>query len=94
MWEGVGILREKVGLEKALSTFNSLREVKVSSNTPMEKLMIPMMLDNAEAVALSAMIREESRGAHFRADFPETRDEWRKRIVLKLQEGECKVSFI
>ncbi|MCX8181857.1 MAG: FAD-dependent oxidoreductase [Candidatus Methanomethyliaceae archaeon] len=94
MWEGVGILRDKNGLERALSTLNSLRELKISSKSPTEKLLIPMMLDNAEVIALSAMIREESRGAHYRTDFPETRDEWCKRIVLKLQEGECKVSFL
>jgi len=94
MWENVGILREKNGLEKALSTFNSLRGLRISSNNPIDKLLIPMMLDNAEAITLSALIREESRGAHFRMDFPETREEWRKRITLRLKEGECRVNFL
>ncbi|MGC8936957.1 MAG: FAD-dependent oxidoreductase [Candidatus Methanomethylicaceae archaeon] len=94
MWEGVGIIRDKSGLEAALRTFNDLRDQRISSKNPAEKLLIPMMLDNAEAIALSAMIREESRGAHFRRDFPETKEEWRKRIVLKLQEGECNVSYL
>lgn len=94
MWEGVGIIRDKSGLERALRTFNDLRDQRVSSKNPAEKLLIPMMLDNAEAIALSAMIREESRGAHFRRDFPETKEEWRKRIVLQLQEGECNVSYL
>lgn len=94
MWEGAGILRDKKGLERALVTLNSLRGLRIASKNPADKLLIPMMLDNAEAIALSAMIREESRGAHYRTDFPETKDEWKKRIVLRLQEGECNVSYL
>ena len=30
----------------------------------------------------SAILRRESRGAHFRSDFPETKDEWKKSIVI------------
>ncbi|MEM4644325.1 MAG: FAD-dependent oxidoreductase [Candidatus Methanomethylicaceae archaeon] len=94
MWDYVGILRDRNGLEKALSTFNNLRDLKVSCKSPVDKLLIPMMLDNAEVVALSALIREESRGAHYRTDFPETKEDWMKRILLRLEESECKVSFL
>lgn len=94
MWEGVGIIRDKTGLERALATFNSLRGCRLSSKSQIEKLLIPMMLDNAEVVALSALIREESRGAHYRADFPTPKEEWRKKIVIKIEDGECKISTI
>jgi len=30
----------------------------------------------------SAILRRESRGAHFRSDYPETKDEWKKSIVM------------
>jgi len=33
-------------------------------------------------MAESALIREESRGAHFRSDFPQSSAEWQKHIVI------------
>jgi len=36
----------------------------------------------ARLIVTSALLREESRGAHFRADFPQTDDAWRVHIVL------------
>jgi len=37
-------------------------------------------------VAEAALLREESRGAHYRTDFPEARDEWRRHIVFRRQK--------
>jgi len=34
-------------------------------------------------VAEAALLREESRGAHYRSDFPEARDEWRRHLVFR-----------
>ncbi|MEM0232042.1 MAG: FAD-binding protein [Candidatus Methanomethyliaceae archaeon] len=92
MWNNVGIIRDRKKLEDALSTFNSLREYSPSNS--IEKILVRMMLDCAEVIALSALIREESRGAHYRSDFPNTRDDWLKKIVIKIENGECKVNFI
>lgn len=41
----------------------------------------------AGAVAKAALAREESRGVHFRADFPEEREEWKRRIRVSLCDG-------
>ena len=38
----------------------------------------------AECVTRAALAREESRGAHQREDFAETRDLWRKRQTIRL----------
>ena len=40
------------------------------------------MVQIATLVVKSAILRRESRGAHFREDYPETKDEWKKSIVL------------
>lgn len=37
----------------------------------------------AKLVTKSALYRKESRGAHYREDFPETKEEWRGNIIIK-----------
>ncbi|MDD1776471.1 MAG: FAD-binding protein [Candidatus Methanomethylicus sp.] len=94
MWEKVGLIRTRKGLEDAIIKLNSIREKAPSSKNPLDRLLIPMMIDTAEAVTLSAMVREESRGAHYRLDFPIALPEWQKRVVLKMKENECIVEFV
>jgi succinate dehydrogenase / fumarate reductase flavoprotein subunit len=48
------------------------------------------MLDNAEAIVLSAIERKESRGAQYRTDFPERNDdEWLKHLMVKANGDEA-----
>ena len=44
------------------------------------------MLLTARLIALAALQREESRGAHFRRDFPMTRESWSHHIALTLSD--------
>ncbi|MBQ9351970.1 FAD-binding protein, partial [Phyllobacterium sp.] len=49
------------------------------------------VLATAKLVAVSALRREESRGGHFRTDFPEKRREWQHRTFLTLDDAQAYV---
>ncbi len=52
------------------------------------------MLDNAEAVLMSALERKESRGAHYRTDYEERDDEeWLKHVNVCSNTGEPEISY-
>lgn len=52
------------------------------------------MIDAAEAIAMSALNREESRGAHSRKDFPTRNDkDWLKHTVVVRSGGEFRISM-
>ncbi len=81
----VGIFRTRGDVEQALSELEKLNErwklVSVEGSrmfNPGWHLALDMhsMLKISEAVAKCALVREESRGAHSRIDFPETSAEW------------------
>jgi succinate dehydrogenase / fumarate reductase flavoprotein subunit len=57
-------------------------------------LELDFMLDNAEAIVISALERKESRGAQFRTDYPERNDgEWLKHINVEANGGEPEISY-
>lgn len=79
MWERVGILRDKSSLKRALREFEQISEANLS-NTSQNFVTL------AKLVTRAALWREESRGGHFRTDFPEQREEWRVHSIQKQGE--------
>jgi len=102
MSEYVGVARTEAGLKKALSELRSLRandlsEMRAPSGRIfnlgwVEAIQVPYMLDVAEIIIMSAISRTESRGAHFREDFPETRSDWLKHTSVIKKSDQMELS--
>ena len=91
MWEKVAIVREEKTLNEALKQLQQmqkdLNELDVSDkkqyNTDLvTALEVINMVEICILTVKSAILRRESRGAHFRSDFPETKEEWKRSIVI------------
>ncbi|PNV78764.1 MAG: L-aspartate oxidase, partial [Dictyoglomus turgidum] len=86
MWENVGILRMGEKLERALKILEEwVREVD-RFILDKEFLELKNMTLVSYLITKSALLREESRGAHFRIDFPITKKEWRKHIIWEKEK--------
>ncbi|MEM8699794.1 MAG: FAD-binding protein, partial [Pseudomonadota bacterium] len=81
MWEEVGILRTEPGLERALNGLADLRaELSETGLADTDRAFnltwhdwqnLESLIDISEVITRAALARENSRGAHFREDFPE-----------------------
>ncbi len=91
MWEKVSIIRNEKDLNQALKELleikDNLEKMSVSDrNQYNDELVKALEVINMVEIAIlsvkGAILRRESRGAHFREDYPETNDNWKKSIVL------------
>ncbi|EOZ5117003.1 fumarate reductase flavoprotein subunit, partial [Campylobacter jejuni] len=100
MWDKVAIFRTGEGLKEAVDELEKLykdsQDVKVHckeldcANPELEEAYrVPRMLKIALCVAYGALLRTESRGAHYREDYPKRDDlNWMKRTNTFWVEGE------
>jgi succinate dehydrogenase flavoprotein subunit len=104
MWEGCGVVRARKGLLRARDKIEELEkkaaDVAVSGPAQanyawQEALDVTNQLTVARAMVESALVREESRGSHFRSDCPEQDDErWLRFIVAKKQpDGRVRIDL-
>jgi succinate dehydrogenase/fumarate reductase flavoprotein subunit len=92
MWDNVGIVRSGPKLEGALQQIAELNRRVEQLSCPgsrafnltwQQALDLRNMLTASDLIARSALIREDSRGAHYREDFPNTdQTNWLKNIYL------------
>ena len=82
MWDDVGVMRDAAGLERGMETLkgytNALMDMGVNGDNRAfhmgwhEWLNLKSLTRISEVIALAAKGRENSRGAHYREDFPDT----------------------
>jgi succinate dehydrogenase/fumarate reductase flavoprotein subunit len=96
MWKFVGIVRDGNKLEFALSEIERLKDemsrigVVGSKKYNLEwydAIVLPHMLLTCEAIIRSALFRKESRGAHYRSDYPQ-RDDINWLVNINVRKGE------
>ena len=99
-----GVARTETDLLKALSEIESVRANDVPDvRAPqgrrfnlgwVEAIQVPYMLDVAQMIVKSAIFRTESRGAHYREDYPETQSDWLKHICVSKRSGNMELGVV
>lgn len=94
MWREASIVRSGGSLVRAETAVRQLADeagrLRARSSLDAARLLeLRAGLDCARTIVSAARLREESRGAHWRKDFPETSDRWRGHIRLSWLRGEA-----
>jgi succinate dehydrogenase/fumarate reductase flavoprotein subunit len=100
MWSGAGVIRDAGSLEKVLSRIDELKSSGVDS--PRENsddlkryLEFQNMLLLSEMICRTALLRTESRGSHYRDDFPQENNmDWLKNIVVRKKDGKMRLETV
>ena len=84
MWDDVGVVRDAAGLDRAGATLNSIETELLATGIGASErafnlswqdwLNLRSLCEISRVIALAAKRRENSRGAHFRSDFPDPGD--------------------
>jgi L-aspartate oxidase len=85
-WDNVGIIRNKKELTQAADTL-AVWQKSLLQSVDRPSYELSNLILTGRLVTEAALIREESRGAHFRSDFPETLPEWQRHIVFTKKGG-------
>ncbi|WP_447918035.1 L-aspartate oxidase [Achromobacter aegrifaciens] len=105
MWDDVGVLRHREAMEHGLGAIAghraALRGIGVADGdrrynlTWHDWLNLESLVDISKVITLSALARENSRGAHYREDFPEPGDLHTSRYTrVSAQDGEVRLEMV
>jgi L-aspartate oxidase len=84
MWDKVGIIRNRHTLTEAAQTLAAWQRA-LPPTTERASQELSNMVITGRLISEAALIREESRGAHFRSDFPQKKTEWQHHVVFTLK---------
>ena len=86
MWDKVGIIRSRKDLETmadVLATWQGAFQKPIDQAS----FQLANLITIGQLMTEAALLREESRGAHFRTDFPQMTTEWEKHITFRRENG-------
>ena len=85
MSQGAGVMRSEKSLNETLALLEKLGTHQ--SNSPrIENWETSNLYQLATAIVKAALIRKETRGSHWRSDFPESHTNWQKHIIQSLND--------
>ena len=104
MTQNVNVFREEEGVKQALRDIRDIREAyedvyvedpSRTFNTDLQHTIETRnLIDIAETIAMGALVRDEFRGAHWRKEHQERKDEeWLKHTLIGWHDGEPQVFF-
>jgi succinate dehydrogenase / fumarate reductase flavoprotein subunit len=105
MNNGIAVFRNEEGMQATLKAIRGLRERypqvsvhnkgRIFNTDPLFVMELDYMLDVAEVIAVSAVARKESRGAHAREDYPDRNDEeWLKHSIVSRSDDGPKLEYM
>jgi len=99
MWDDVGVMRTGDGLQRGLNQLADLKGEFLETGLPDSDLRFNLtwhdwlnlrsLIEISEAIATAALQRENSRGAHYREDFPEEGDLMASYYTVVRQQGDA-----
>jgi fumarate reductase flavoprotein subunit len=109
MWDDVGVLRDRAGLDRGIAALDAIEAELLATGladsgrafnlTWHDWLNLRSLTEISRVIALAARKRENSRGAHFRSDFPDEGDLATSRFTVarqtagELEIGDAPVEF-
>ena len=95
MWDDVGVVRDRAGLDRGIATLDAIEAELLATGvaddgrafnlTWHDWLNLRSLTEISRVIALAALKRENSRGAHFRSDFPDPGDSATSRFTVARQ---------
>jgi len=94
MYKYVGVVRNKETLQKGMDLLKEFDSYKIDASfgeawnpKVLHGISLRNMIMLAQGIAKAAKERKESRGAHYRSDYPEMNDkQWKANIIVKMDE--------
>jgi fumarate reductase flavoprotein subunit len=97
MWDDIGVIRDAAGIDRGIAALTAIETELLATGIPASDrrfdlawhdwLNLRSLVEVSGVIAHAAKARENSRGAHFRADFPAPGDFASSRFTVARQQS-------